>query len=82
MVILASELDDSSERIVKYLGTKDAVNYLLEALESGQSEVLAQYLSAMGRFHTYSFLCCQQIGSFSHRPDYVSSVLRACSPFP
>ena len=35
--------------------TKDAVNHLVEALESGQSEVLTQYLSAMGRFHTYSF---------------------------
>ena len=35
--------------------TKDAVNYLVEALESGQSEVLTQYLSAMGRFHNYSF---------------------------
>src|SRR5271165_3897176 len=35
--------------------TKDAVSYLVEALESGQSEVLAQYLSAMGRFHNYSF---------------------------
>ena len=35
--------------------TKDAVSYLVEALESGQSEVLTQYLSAMGRFHNYSF---------------------------
>jgi hypothetical protein len=35
--------------------TKDAVTYLVEALESGQSEVLTQYLSAMGRFHNYSF---------------------------
>jgi hypothetical protein len=35
--------------------TKDAVNHLVEALESGQSEVLTQYLSAMGRFHNYSF---------------------------
>jgi len=35
--------------------TKDAVNHLVEALESGQSEVLTQYLSAMGRFHDYSF---------------------------
>jgi len=34
---------------------KDAVSYLVEALESGQSEVLTQYLSAMGRFHNYSF---------------------------
>ena len=35
--------------------TKDAVSYLVEALESGQSEVLTQYLSAMDRFHNYSF---------------------------
>jgi hypothetical protein len=35
--------------------TKDAVNHLVEALELGQSEVLTQYLSAMGRFHSYSF---------------------------
>src|SRR6204780_2199239 len=35
--------------------TKDAVNYLVEALESGQSEVLTHYLSAMVRFHNYSF---------------------------
>ena len=35
--------------------TKDAVNHLVEALESGQSEVLTQYISAMARFHNYSF---------------------------
>jgi hypothetical protein len=35
--------------------TTDAVNHLVEALESGQSEVLTQYLSAMARFHNYSF---------------------------
>jgi hypothetical protein len=35
--------------------TKDAVNHLVEALDSGQSEVLTQYLSAMARFHNYSF---------------------------
>jgi antirestriction factor ArdC-like protein len=35
--------------------TKDAVNHLVEALELGQSQVLTQYLSAMGRFHNYSF---------------------------
>ena len=28
--------------------TKDAVNYLVEALESGQSEVLTQYLIGNG----------------------------------
>jgi hypothetical protein len=35
--------------------TKDAVNHLVEALELGQSQVLTQYLSAMARFHNYSF---------------------------
>jgi hypothetical protein len=35
--------------------TKDAVGYLVQSLESGQSDVLAQYLGAMARFHTYSF---------------------------
>jgi len=35
--------------------TKDAVDYLVQSLESGHSEVLTQYLGAMGRFHTYSF---------------------------
>ena len=35
--------------------TKDAVNYLVQSLEAGQSEVLTQYLAAMARFHTYSF---------------------------
>jgi antirestriction protein ArdC len=35
--------------------TKEAVDYLVGSLESGQSEVLTQYLSAMARFHTYSF---------------------------
>jgi hypothetical protein len=45
------QLEDINKR------TKDAVNHLVEALESGQSEVLTQYLSAMARFHNYSFLC-------------------------
>jgi N-terminal domain of anti-restriction factor ArdC len=35
--------------------TKDAVEYLVESLESGKSEVLTDYLSAMARFHDYSF---------------------------
>jgi hypothetical protein len=34
--------------------TKDAVDYLVYSLESGQSAVLTQYLGAMARFHTYS----------------------------
>jgi hypothetical protein len=39
--------------------TENAVNRFVEALESGRSEVLTQYLSAMARFHNYSFLCVQ-----------------------
>jgi len=39
--------------------TKDAVDFLVAALESGHSEVLTAYLGAMARFHTYSFLCVQ-----------------------
>jgi hypothetical protein len=35
--------------------TKDAVDYLVQSLESDQSEVLTQYLGAMARLHTYSF---------------------------
>ena len=35
--------------------TNQAVNHLVAALEAGQSEVLTQYLSAMARFHNYSF---------------------------
>src|SRR6266849_929673 len=35
--------------------TNEAVSYLVAALESGESEVLTQYLNAMARFHHYSF---------------------------
>jgi len=35
--------------------TKDAVDYLVQSLESGHSEVLTEYLGTMARFHTYSF---------------------------
>ena len=40
--------------------TKEAVDFLVAALESGHSEVLTAYLGAMAKFHTYSFLCCPQ----------------------
>ena len=39
---------------IKYR-TNEAVSYLVEALEKGQSEVLSEYLNAMARFHQYSF---------------------------
>lgn len=35
--------------------TNEAVNYLVAALGSGESDVLTQYLNAMARFHNYSF---------------------------
>jgi hypothetical protein len=35
--------------------TKEAVDFLVAALESAHSEVLIAYLSAMAKFHTYSF---------------------------
>ena len=33
--------------------TNEAVSYLVAALESGQSDVLTQYLNAMARFHSF-----------------------------
>ena len=42
------------------LKTKEAVNYLVQSLEAGQSSILTQYLGAMAKFRTYSFLCSQQ----------------------
>ena len=36
--------------------TKEAVAYLVLALESGRSEVLVHYLAAMGRFHSSDML--------------------------
>ncbi len=35
--------------------TKEAVDHLVQSLESGQSEVLTQYLGAMAKFRNYSF---------------------------
>ena len=34
------------------------VKLLIEQLEAGKSEALTHYLTAMSRFHNYSFLCC------------------------
>jgi len=34
---------------------KQAVDYLIQQLESGKSETLTAYLNAMARFHSYSF---------------------------
>ena len=44
------------------------VKLLIEQLEAGHSEGLTAYLTAMGRFHNYSFLCQAQ-----HKKLYVHS---------
>jgi hypothetical protein len=36
------------------LKSKEAVDYLMQSLESGQSAVLTQYLGAMAKFRNYS----------------------------
>jgi hypothetical protein len=41
------------------LKTKEAVDFLVQSLASGQSAVLTQYLGAMAKFRNYSFLCVQ-----------------------
>jgi hypothetical protein len=33
------------------------IKLLIEQLEAGQSDALTNYLNAMSRFHSYSFLC-------------------------
>jgi hypothetical protein len=53
------KLDEVNQR------TKEAVDFLVAALESGHSEVLTAYLGAMAKFHTYSFgnvmlIACQR----------------------
>jgi len=62
----AMKLEDIKSR------TKDAVDYLVQPLEFGHRDVLAQYLGATARFHTYSF-------------SNVSSdrtILKDCQPWP
>ena len=45
----------------------NALNLLAEALEKGQSETLKRYLTAMGRFYSYSFGNCMLIAV--QKPD-------------
>jgi len=40
------------------------VDYLVQSLKSGHSEVLTQYLSAMARFHTY---ICHYVRTYAFR---------------
>ena len=47
--------------------SEDAINRLMEALESGQSETLKNYLRVMSRFHKYSWGNVLMI--YSQRPD-------------
>jgi hypothetical protein len=49
--------------------TNEAVSYLVAALESGQSDVLTQYLNAMARFHNYSFDNIMLIARRLGKPD-------------
>ncbi len=54
--------------------TKEAVDFLVAALESGHSEVLTAYLGAMAKFHTYSFgnimlIARQKPVTFAGRPE-------------
>jgi len=42
--------DNPAQQVIK-----QAVDYLIEQLEQGKSEALTAYLTAMARFHTYSF---------------------------
>jgi hypothetical protein len=45
----------NSENIKKV--TNQAIEHLVAALNQGRSEILTQYLAAIGRFHRYSLLC-------------------------
>ena len=55
--------------------TNEAVAYSVEALESGQSEVLTEYLNAMARFHNYSFGNIMLIARQTPTATRVASVL-------
>lgn len=53
------------EEIKTKTKTKHAVDYLVHSLESGHSEVLTQYLSAMARFHTVQQTAAVILGAIS-----------------
>jgi hypothetical protein len=63
--------------------TKEAVEYLVESLQSGRSEVLVQYLAAMGRFHRYSLgnimLIARQRAVTCCYTSLESMVVRSCT---
>jgi hypothetical protein len=45
-----AQKDNPTQQLIR-----QAVDYLMQQLEAGHSETLAAYLSAMARFHSYSF---------------------------
>ena len=51
---------------------ENALNALIEALESGQSESLRKYLAAMGRFHKYSIGNCMLIAGQKPNATHVA----------
>jgi hypothetical protein len=57
-----SQKDNPTQQIIK-----QAVDYLIEQLEAGHSEMLAAYLGAMAQFHRYSFGNILQIAR--QKPD-------------
>jgi hypothetical protein len=46
----ATKRDNPTQLLIK-----QAVDYLIQQLEAGKSETLTAYLSAIARFHSYSF---------------------------
>lgn len=69
--------------------TKEAVDFLVAALESGHSEVLTAYLGAMAKFHTYRFgnimliarqkavtYCCNSLESINMRSCALLEAMR------
>jgi len=74
--------------------TSQAVSYLVAGLESGQSDILTQYLSAMARFHNDSFgtimliarqravtCCCASLESMNMRSRALWKQAMERSPF-
>ena len=48
----SAQKDNPTQRIIK-----QAVDVLVRQVEAGKSETLTAYMTAMARFHRYSFLC-------------------------
>jgi hypothetical protein len=57
-----TQKDNPAQQLIK-----QAVEYLMQQLEAGQSETLTAYLGAMARFHSYSFGNILQIAR--QKPD-------------